>query len=1029
MAPDPTSTPSACVLDSRRLPTFIFVDEAGTDKPLVLPDCAPIVRELSTTMLGLARPGDVVGLMRPTGPDLVLQWLACVLAGVRPLVLQYPTRKQSRDYWIDSVRHTVTLTGMSLVLTDAHCAGLGLADCVAVHCTDALSIVAPSDSTVEAPVCSDADAFWSLDTFKIIQLSSGTTGPRKAIEFDAAALARHAADFNQTLQLTPQDRIVSWLPLYHDMGFIACFVMPLLLGVDVVMMDPMAWVQQPQRLLDAARRHAATVCFQPNFGYEVLARCAPCSVPTMRWWVSCSEPVSAATSRKFIDFVGAREDQFAACYAMAENVFAVTWAAGVSTRHIGEAQEVVSCGEPIAGVELKLVDGEIWVRSPASMSAYLDGTDLRDADGFYPTGDLGELHEGCLFVAGRKRDLLIQAGRKYLLSDIDLALNQLFPEVKGRAAAVAVDDSRLGTQKPVVLIECKDFFLRDDASLIADSLKGMLGLDPVEVAFVPPRFLTKTSSGKFNRLRCAADWQAVRNERTSRAMRLQAGPPGGEAKAAAMAELRESFPQVDRMLPIGQALDSLSLTVLRIILSDAGMAADTSLSLDQIDALLAERPANQADPGGAAADAAAASRVTAWPAVRPSARKSAVAPDRGAGTIRLVSLADRRIFGHLTEAHVAQLSRLLGAPVTFEHVCLPPSPVVLSDLVFCDHFLPRLGVVDSAARAPFSTVEHTLDKLRDASVILTDDIAEMFFPPMQVYGALSHSMRRTPDADLIAVRWQRYPRQHHRLPVTAAAGIDFPLEDRTALLDMLGRYLDRPMYRIATIKGLARFTRGWEHRTLGSVGGGPGAIELLDPDVFVRRFAAWFRQLGRPVHRSRQPSAATLDMGELAHYCSRYVVAGSVDAVVDAFSSFCVVGQASSVAYLTRLLEARGKPFVRVQSYSQEILAGLVQEFECLVICGPKGRYPITKPAAALMPAQGEWLTLNMPTPELQRLKFYVGRAHAPKTGDDCFYPLVLSRIDTDTSLVKVRQAGSLAKRELRERQALHRAARALGTA
>lgn len=349
------------MLDSDAFPRFIFLDGDGAETVLQPGLMVGRIRAIGTHLAGRVASGSAIGVMFASGPDLVLVWLACLHAGLRPLVMQYPTRKQSRAYWAESVRDTIGTAGLAAIVADRHCTGLGLSEMI------------PTIGQAELDGLPEGDpAPLRLRDFAIIQLSSGTTGFRKAVQFEAVDLRRHAEDYNRTLGLTRHDRIVSWLPLYHDMGYVACFVMPMMLGIDVVMIDPMVWVQRPGLLYDAIERHAGTICYMPNFGFEVMARCGPRSLPSMRWWISCSEPVSAGTARKFLDLTGSPDDSFAPCYAMAENIFAVTLRRGLRTAAI-DAAEVVSCGKPIEGVELRIEDGEIRVRSPTSLRAYLGG--------------------------------------------------------------------------------------------------------------------------------------------------------------------------------------------------------------------------------------------------------------------------------------------------------------------------------------------------------------------------------------------------------------------------------------------------------------------------------------------------------------------------------------------------------------------------------------------------------------------------------------------------------------------------------
>jgi len=948
-------------LDSRRLPRFTFIDDDGKEESVALSSETARIRAIAKRLGAKAAPGTVTGLAYRSGRELVTNWLACLVAGLRPLILQYPTRKQSRAYWSDSIRNTIGIAGIGAIVSDANCAEIlresGIE--VAIVSQDELANVKARDATA-----------FSLSDFSIIQLSSGTTGYRKAIEFSAAQLFAHVRDFDASLALGPQDRIASWLPLYHDMGYIACFVMPMLLGIDVVMMDPMSWVRKPHFLFDAIERHTATVCYMPNFGFEVMARLEPRRLPSMRWWISCSEPVSPHTARKFVDVTGAAPDSFAPCYAMAENVFAVSLRRGLATREI-DGVEVVSCGGAITGVEIKEVDGEIWVKSPASLVAYMGGGDIRDAEGFYPTGDLGQLIDGELFVTGRKQDLVIQAGRKYMLSDIDLALNRLFPWIKGRAAAVQVYDARLGTQKPQVLIEADDFFLRRDQSDIAKALREATALDHVGIEFVPPRFLTKTSSGKFNRKKSAADWILAGQMRQSRRGRVDP-----------VEDLRQSFPHVDRERPVEEMLDSLSLELLRIVLTGTGVAYDGKWTLSQFAAALsAAKDAPEAD-----------------------------APD----TIRIVSLADRRTFSRLREGDIDRISRKLGRPVTFEHICLPPSPVILSDLVFHDYFQAR------AESGNFTAVERAVAALKSASVIIVDDTAEMLIASNQAYGALSHNLERDPACDLISVRWQRYPQYHDTLPLTFVAGIDLALEHRTKVLDMLSAYLKTPIFRIALVQSLEPFTEDWDYRSTGEDGKKAGRLDL---NQFARAFLKWANRRRKPLKPYPARDAEKIQMNDLGHFCTHPVFENTIKIVASKFDRFCIAGQRSSVPYLRKELERLGKSYVYVASYSRGTMEKLPQDYECLVICGPQGDYELNKPTVALMRASKKWRVINTDDPELLDMQMNPRPRSYAQTGTDWFYPFPIDRAANvthhDTALAarsarRAQAAGRLERKEMR---------------
>ena len=934
------------------LPELRFVDAARDVRSLRPADHAEEIAARAALLRAQFVPGTAIGIAIRTEPRLVLAWLAAIAAGLRPLILQYPTTKQTRDYWRSSVLHTIDLVDMAGIIGDARVAAMLEGEAITLVDADAL---APG---AHVPVD-------GLPRFEILQLSSGTTGHRKAIAFTDAQLWRHAHDYNGALGLdAARDRIVSWLPLYHDMGYIACFVMPLLLGVPVTMIDPETWVADKTLLFEVIARDRGTICYMPNFGFETLAQPTAHDLSSMRRWISCSEPVFGATVRRFLAATGVPADRFAACYAMAENVFAVSLSEGFAEREI-DGTVIASCGAPIPGVDVKLVDGEILARSPASIAHYVGGDDIRDAEGFYPTGDTGALVDGQLYVTGRRRDVLIQAGRKYLLSSIDAAVGEVLPDVKGRAATVILRDARLGTEKPAVLIEARDFFDRTDHATVAAAVQARTGLDFLDIAFVPPRFLTKTSSGKINRVASARDWQAREEMRAVGAR-------------DAVAEFDRVFAALPADLPV-EALDSLSQTLLRIILSDAGCDHEPAATLaDHRHRLAATAPATE-------------------PALRP---------------LRIVSLADRRSIRRVTEAHLQAFAERLGVAVSFEHICLPPSPILLSDLVFLDYFRPRLGETDAC-----DALARIAARLRGADVILTDDVAEMHFPMTQVYPVLSHRLERTADADLLAFRWQRYVESHHRLPVMVVNGDTLPIAGRTDSIAALSRYLAVPIFRIAGIEPFASFTTEWEYRPLRSESGGPG-LRPLDGTALFSRLAGFIeekRAAGMITVPAAAPAVVRFDLTDLAHFCSQAASRAAIDHVVAMFDRFCIVGQPASIPYVRAAITARGKTFIESPGYHSETLAQL-PAFDCLLSCGATGAYDGTAPAAALMAAGWQGYTSNLPAERFP--SFEVGLPSAPRAEWYCLSPEGPALSGEDLARVEEGNAAAASRRSERRAEA-----------
>ena len=170
------------------------------------------------------------------------------------------------------------------------------------------------------------------DSF-LLQHSSGTTGLQKGIVLSHKAVLEHAHRYSRSILLATSDKIASWLPLYHDMGLIAAFHLPLAYGVPIIQIDPFQWVSRPVILLQAISSEKATLAWLPNFAYNFMADrineedLKDVRLDCVRMLINCSEPVRESSHQKFIDrFVkyGIKKVCLAACYAMAETTFAVT---------------------------------------------------------------------------------------------------------------------------------------------------------------------------------------------------------------------------------------------------------------------------------------------------------------------------------------------------------------------------------------------------------------------------------------------------------------------------------------------------------------------------------------------------------------------------------------------------------------------------------------------------------------------------------------------------------------------------------
>ena len=907
------------LLDTGRFPKLVFLGDGPAEEldPVNFGQrIAPLVNVLTAQF----RPGDRVGIMYGSEPMLVLSWLAALHAGLEPLILHYPNAKQNLATWKGSICHIVRTVRLAGIVCSPRLEPVSIPDCRVLYLTERASM---QDISGLFPSL--------LPTAPILQMSSGTTGHRKPIRFTLEQIAAHAGAFSEMVRLDSEDRIVSWLPLYHDMGFIACFIMPLMLGIPVIMMDPMAWVREPKRLFQAINCHQATTCYMPNFGFEVMAKHAQGQAcPTMRRWISCSEPVYPATMERFAAATGTAREQLASCYAMAENVFAVTYRDGFRALEF-EGRLVASCGRTIPGTLLKLVDGEIWVRSPSSLTAYLDGAPVVDDAGFYPTGDLGELIDDELVVIGRKHDLLNVAGKKYMLSDLDQAIGRVLPTLhEGRAATLARRNADIGTELPLFLVEDRDFYLRTDIDGIRTRLSAEIDLESCSIEFVPPGFLTKTSSGKISRPVTLANYEAVRLCRESL----------GEPVIAPSIddEFLRLFGSVPHDQPVLSILDSLGLVCLSTLMEGAGLALLPAMSLDAHLAALKERRGDpiQRRPGADSAE-----------------------------HIAIVSLADSRTIAGITKAHLEMLSEAAGVPVTLEHVCLPPSPVLLSDLVFFEYFLPR----DRSEK--YDAVIAALSKVRNASVLLIDDIAELLFGRF-AYPALNHRFERSAAADLLVWRWQKYIQRHHELPISVV-NLWETQSFRNEFIRRLSHYLGVPIFRIATLKSFSEFTAGWEYVDRSNA---DWTTKLdVNPDAIVSRLGAFLQ-----AERFRIPprfGSVELDpqVQDLPHFCSMYVDIDKLEDVLSEHRRFCLVGPESSAPYVRKRIRDLGKHYMQTNNLNLHGQGYSDDDFDCVLQLGSWGRVDTAKPVFQIF--SGGWDPNLQPATVKDRLISDTGWFHA----------------------------------------------------
>ena len=491
--------------------------------------------------------GDLVIIAHIQNLESIYAFWGALRMGAIPSMFPTLTEKLDPEVYMRNMNALVRRSGVRLIFTsDAFAPVMArTADCPVVGSSELAGLAESAgveDFRPHAP---------HPDDIAFLQHSSGTTGLQKGVALSHRAVLNQLASYARAIDLRPDDVIVSWLPLYHDMGLIAGFMQPLVQGIPLVLMSPFDWVRHPALLLRAIHEYGGTLTWLPNFAYNHLARrvrrgdMAGVRLDSMRMFINCSEPVRHDSHQLFLQRfadAGVREKMLAVSYAMAENTFAVTQTPPgcsprldvVSRRALSEdriarpaqADEataiLVSCGPTIPNTRAKAVDeggrdlperrvGEIAIRSDCMLTGYYKRPDLNPftPDGWYRTGDMGYIADGEVYIVGRKKDLIIHAGKNVYPQDIEAIVNEVTGVHPGRAVVFGAPDEREGTELIVVVAEV-DTDDPEERKAIARAIRQAVARkSDVAVGYVTlvgPRWLIKTSSGKIARAANREKW-------------------------------------------------------------------------------------------------------------------------------------------------------------------------------------------------------------------------------------------------------------------------------------------------------------------------------------------------------------------------------------------------------------------------------------------------------------------------------------------------------------------------------------------
>jgi acyl-CoA synthetase (AMP-forming)/AMP-acid ligase II len=483
---------------------------------------------------GVAENDTVVIILRES-LDLVAAFFAGIVCGALPAYYFYPSPKQSADLFLSSIDTLLLYNEVKLIVSYPEVISV-----LKNHHRISVPEFVGFYETSEVPALgkSNLDDFPAPMHEAFLQFSSGTTGAKKGVKISTKALLNQVRAYGEFVHYGPGDKVVSWLPHYHDMGLIACILMPFVTGVPVYMMSPFEWVMHPRLLLEWLARVGGTHVWLPNFALGHLARScaeddpAEFDLSSVRHLVCCSEPVLKGTVDVFVERFsasGINPSRLQNCYAMAENTFAMTSTRQGPIRFLSVDQElfrkehrirpaddgrpVASAGVPLANITIEIRSdtgetlpedhvGEILIRSDCMLDSYHNNweeTQRAMEEGWFKTGDLGFVHDGELYVTGRSKEMLIIGGENIYPQDIEAILNGKDYLIPGRNVAFGVENEKTGTERLVILAEARSEHMHMDLLPLRTEIMSTLGVSVSRIALLPHRTLLKGTAGKISR--------------------------------------------------------------------------------------------------------------------------------------------------------------------------------------------------------------------------------------------------------------------------------------------------------------------------------------------------------------------------------------------------------------------------------------------------------------------------------------------------------------------------------------------------
>jgi fatty-acyl-CoA synthase len=529
-------------VDPERVQAHVLEGNSGEDISY-----GKLLASASNVAAGLVSAGlrrnETVAIMLPTSPQFFYAFFGVMLAGGIAVPIYPPARPDKIEEYVRrqvgilrnaEVRFLISFEAARRV---SELLRLNLPSMLGVTTVEELSA---SGARLQPGAIDPAEAAF-------IQYTSGSTGDPKGVVLTQSNLLANIRGIGWAVNVQPSDIVVSWLPLYHDMGLIGSWLYSVYYALPITILSPLAFLSRPEKWLWALHDSRGTLCPAPNFSYELCARKIPDSaiegldLSAWRVAINAGEAVLPDTLERFeqrFKPYGFRAESFVPCYGLAESSVALAFppinrrpvidrirrdvfeSEGRAVPAAPDEKNVlrfVANGRPLPKHEIKVIDeegrelgeriqGRVLFRGPSKTSGYFRNPKATAAvtteDGWMDSGDLGYWANGEIHITGRAKDLIIKSGRNIVPQEVEMAAAEV-PEVRrGCVAAFGRRDPELGTEQLVVVAETRVANKADLDRIEAEIVERVglaIGIPPDKVELVAPQSIPKTSSGKIRR--------------------------------------------------------------------------------------------------------------------------------------------------------------------------------------------------------------------------------------------------------------------------------------------------------------------------------------------------------------------------------------------------------------------------------------------------------------------------------------------------------------------------------------------------